>query len=48
MKGYDLCFMDCNMPEMDGYEATTLLKTLMLKGEIIRFPIIACTAFTGK
>ncbi|MDF9399591.1 ATP-binding protein [Vibrio sp. 1180_3] len=38
---YDLIFMDCRMPEMDGFEATQLLRE---KGYSI--PIIALTAGT--
>jgi CheY-like chemotaxis protein/HPt (histidine-containing phosphotransfer) domain-containing protein len=42
---YDLIFMDCQMPEMDGYEAANLIrnqeKTASVEG---RIPIIALTA----
>ncbi len=36
--------MDCQMPVMDGYEATKRLKSMMEKGEIAKAPIIAVTA----
>ena len=36
--------MDCNMPVMDGFEATKILISLMENGEIPRLSIIACTA----
>jgi signal transduction histidine kinase/CheY-like chemotaxis protein len=43
--GFDLVFMDCHMPRMDGHAATTELRqrgTLDRQGE--RLPIIALTA----
>lgn len=39
---YDLIFMDCQMPEMDGYEATYQLRQLENQG--LRTPIVAMTA----
>jgi CheY-like chemotaxis protein/HPt (histidine-containing phosphotransfer) domain-containing protein len=42
---YDLIFMDCLMPEMDGLEATRQLR--MLEGERARrIPVVALTADT--
>ena len=39
---YDAIFMDCNMPEMDGYETTNRVR--QLESEISQIPIIAMTA----
>jgi len=39
---YDLIFMDCQMPEMDGYETTQRIRNS--KSKIQNIPIIAMTA----
>ena len=50
---YDLILMDCHMPEMDGYEATRLVRAMEqprepkdegLNGKPFQVPIIALTA----
>lgn len=43
-KEYDLIFMDYQMPEMDGYEATIRIR----RDEVIQTPIIAMTASAQK
>ncbi|AIE83843.1 putative histidine kinase [Fimbriimonas ginsengisoli Gsoil 348] len=39
---YDLIFMDCQMPVVDGFEATGLIRAGESEG--VRIPIIAMTA----
>jgi signal transduction histidine kinase len=39
---YDLILMDCHLPELDGFEATRLIR--QLEGEVARTTIIALTA----
>jgi len=41
---YDLILMDCQMPVMDGFEATTLIRQLESRHDRRRTPIIALTA----
>ena len=45
---FDLVFMDCQMPEMDGFEATRNIKLLMEKRAVTEIPIIALTANAMK
>ncbi len=46
--GYDIIFMDCQMPEMDGYEATKQIRKLIEQSAIRNIPIIALTANAMK
>jgi signal transduction histidine kinase/CheY-like chemotaxis protein len=41
---YDIVFMDCHMPEMDGYEATRAIRILEEKEARKHLPIVAITA----
>ncbi len=43
-KDYDLILMDCQMPEMDGYEAARLIRQRDTAGRNHDIPIIAVTA----
>ncbi len=43
--GFDIILMDCQMPGMDGYEATRVIRGLeQAAGSIRRIPIVALTA----
>ncbi|OOV87604.1 response regulator [Oceanospirillum linum] len=45
---FDLVFMDCQMPVMDGLAATQLFRAHEKKGELDRLPIIAMTAYVTR
>lgn len=46
-KLYDIILMDIQMPVMDGYEATKIIKNDLSK-KAAKIPIIAMTAYTSK
>ena len=43
---FDIVLMDCNMPVLNGYEATAKLKELMKKNIIEECPILAISAYS--
>ena len=45
-RGFDLVLMDCQMPVMDGYEATAPIRSMERNGQQI--PIVAVTAHVMK
>lgn len=45
---FDLVFMDCNMPEMDGFEATGVIRSLEKREGFSKTPVIAFTAYAMK
>lgn len=45
---YDLIFMDCQMPVMDGYEATRRIRALEAERSAAPVPIVALTAGFGE
>ena len=45
---YQVVFLDCNMPVMNGFEAARFLRKMIADGEINEMKIIACTAFVQQ
>jgi CheY-like chemotaxis protein len=45
---YKIILMDCDMPVMDGLEASRRLRVKMKEGHLPKIPIIACTALAFK
>ena len=44
LQDYDLVFMDCHMPVMDGYQATESIRHWEVKNNLPHLPIVAMTA----
>lgn len=47
-KHYDLVLMDCQMPKMDGYEATRLIRKKEKENDATHIPIVALTAYATE
>ena len=45
---YKIIFMDCNMPHMDGYEATQKLRQMLYENNIEQPIVSACTGHTDQ
>lgn len=45
---YDLVFMDCSMPEMDGFEASRIMRTVEKDTSSKPVPIVALTAYVAN
>ena len=48
LQRYDLIVMDCQMPQMDGYEATRRIRAGAVAGADPSVPIVAVTAYASE
>lgn len=48
IRNYDIIFMDCQMPEMDGFQATQEIRRIENEKKKLRTPIVALTADAMK
>ena len=46
-RGYDVIFMDINMPVMDGINATSIIRNMIREGDIPHCNVVAVTAAAG-
>ncbi len=47
-RAYDLILMDCEMPTVNGREATVAIRLREVDGMLVHTPIIAVTAFADR
>jgi len=47
-RSFDLVFMDCHMPEMDGFSSTKKIRAIEDRADLVHTPIIAFTANAMK
>jgi len=45
---FDMIFMDCEMPEVDGFASTSQIRDIEHKQNLSRIPIIAMTAYAER
>ena len=48
IRGYEIIFMDCEMPVLNGFKAAPTLTDMMKSGEIRWVPIVGCTGHSDE